>query len=273
MRGSDHTIFETGQMGIPRFDLTDKVAIITGVGSEIGIGRGIARTFAAYGAKLVVADMHNDNIQARAKEIAAEFDAEVIPVRCDVRCEEDRESLVRTAMDAFGRIDILVNNAGVTLTNDQLAMDVDEEEWDRVVDTDYKAVFFLTQRVAKIMIEQERGNIINIASVVARVASTRMLPYSSAKAAVVQMTRCMAFEWARFNIRANCICPGYIDTNMTQSTLNKPKAYEAITRPIPHNRKVGDPMDIAAAALFLASDCSDMVNGTPLYVDGARSIW
>ena len=141
------------------------------------------------------------------------------------------------------------------------------------METDYKAVFFLTQRVAEIMIKQERGNLINIASVVARVASTRMLPYASAKAAVVQMTRCMAFEWARFNIRANCICPGYIETNMTQTTLNKPAAYEAITRPIPHNRKVGDPLDIAAAALFLGCDCSDMVNGTPLYVDGARSIW
>lgn len=100
-----------------------------------------------------------------------------------------------------------------------------------------------------------------------------MAAYAAAKAAVVQMTRCMAFEWSRFNIRANCICPGYIDTNMTQSTLNKEKAYEAITRPIPHNRKVGDPMDIAAAALFLACDCSDMVNGFPLYADGARSIW
>lgn len=273
MKGSDFTILETGKMDIPRFDLTDKVAIITGVASDIGIGRGIARTYAAYGAKLVIADMDAGGIELRAREIAAEFDAEVIPVRCDIRSEEDRKTLVDTCMEAFGRIDILVNNAGVVLSNDQLAQDVTEEEWDRVVDTDYKAVFFLTQRVAEILIKQERGNIINIASVVARVASTRMLPYASAKAAVVQMTRCMAFEWARFNIRANCICPGYIETNMTQTTLNKPAAYEAITRPIPHNRKVGDPLDIAAAALFLGCDCSDMVNGTPLYVDGARSIW
>lgn len=273
MKGSDHTILETGKMGIPRFDLTDKVAIVTGVASEIGIGRAIARTYAAYGAKLVVADMDGEGIVARADEIAREFDAQVIPVRCDIRNDEDRKAVVDACMEAFGRIDILVNNAGVVLSNDQLAVDVTEEEWDRVVDTDYKAVFFLTQRVAEIMIKQERGNIINLASVVARVASTRMLPYASAKAAVLQMTRCMAFEWARFNIRANCICPGYIDTNMTQSTLNKPAAFEAITRPVPHNRKVGDPLDIAAAALFLACDCSDMVNGTPLYVDGGRSIW
>ena len=264
MKGSDHTIFTTGQMGIPRFDLTGKKAIITGVGSEIGIGRAIARTFAAYGADLVIADM---------EESGRELVTHIIPVRCDVRSNEDQDTLVQTAMDAFGRIDILVNNAGVVLSNDQLIVDTDEDEFDRVVDTDYKAVFFLSQRVAKIMIEQEQGNIINLASVVARVASTRLAAYASAKAAVLQLTRCMAFEWARFNIRVNCICPGYIDTNMTQSTLNKPRAYEAITHPIPHNRKVGDPMDIAAAALFLACDCSDMVNGTPLYVDGARSIW
>lgn len=273
MKGSDHTTLVTGQMGIPKFDLTDKVAIITGAGSDIGMGRAIARTFAAYGADLVLADIDEAEIKQRAEEVAAESGRRVIGVRCDVRSDDDRAALVKACTDAFGRIDILVNNAGVTLSNDQLAMDVTEEEWDRVVDTDYKAVFFLSQRVAEVMIKQEYGNIINLASVVARVASTRMLPYASAKAAVVQMTRCMAFEWSRFNIRANCICPGYIETNMTQSTLNKEKAYEAITRPIPHNRKVGDPMDIAAAALFLACDCSDMVNGHPLYVDGARSIW
>lgn len=154
MKGSDFTILETGKMDIPRFDLTDKVAIITGVASDIGIGRGIARTYAAYGAKLVIADMDAGGIELRAREIAAEFDAEVIPVRCDIRSEEDRKTLVDTCMEAFGRIDILVNNAGVVLSNDQLAQDVTEEEWDRVVDTDYKAVFFLTQRVAEIMIKQ-----------------------------------------------------------------------------------------------------------------------
>lgn len=273
MKGSSHTTLTTGKIGIPTFDLTGKTAIITGVGSEIGIGRAIARTFAAYGADLVIADIDEEKIKQRATEIAEESGRRVIPVRCDVRSNDDQENLVATAMEAFEHVDILVNDAGVVLSNDQLIVDTEEDEFDRVVDTDFKAVFFLCKRVAKIMIEQEQGNIINLASVVARVASTRMAAYAAAKAAVVQMTRCMAFEWSRFNIRANCICPGYIDTNMTQSTLNKEKAYEAITHPIPHNRKVGDPMDIAAAALFLACDCSDMVNGFPLYVDGARSIW
>lgn len=259
------------EMSIPRFDLTGKIAIITGAGSPIGIGRGIARTFAAYGANVVLADLDQEELNERAAELEAESGARAIAQRCDVRSAKDCDALVARAMDEFGRIDILVNNAGVGMT--ALAVDVDEEEWDRVVDTDLKAVFFLTQKVVKVMIEQKKGNIINLASVVARVASTRMMPYLAAKAGVLQMTRGMAFEWARFNIRANCICPGYINTNMTQDTLAKEKAYEAITRPIPHERKVGDPLDIAAAALFLACDASDMVTGHPLYVDGGRSIW
>ena len=253
-----------------------KTAIVTG-GSR-GIGFGIALELAKHGYNIAILDVNDleDPSRPDYKENMAKLEAagaEYLYQKGDTRTAADRESFVKAVVERFGEIDVLVNNAGVVLSNDQLAQDVTEEEWDRVVDTDYKAVFFLTQRVAEIMIKQERGNIINIASVVARVASTRMLPYASAKAAVVQMTRCMAFEWARFNIRANCICPGYIETNMTQTTLNKPAAYEAITRPIPHNRKVGDPLDIAAAALFLGCDCSDMVNGTPLYVDGARSIW
>ena len=252
------------------FSLEGRVALVTG--ATHGLGMAVATALAGAGATLAVNGHSADRLDKALKT----YENKGIDAKgylFDVTDEQAvAEGVARIEREA-GPIDILVNNAGVVLSNDQLAQDVTEEEWDRVVDTDYKAVFFLTQRVAEIMIKQERGNIINIASVVARVASTRMLPYASAKAAVVQMTRCMAFEWARFNIRANCICPGYIETNMTQTTLNKPAAYEAITRPIPHNRKVGDPLDIAAAALFLGCDCSDMVNGTPLYVDGARSIW
>lgn len=259
-------------MQIPRFDLTGKTAIITGAGSPIGIGRGIARTFAAYGANVVLADLDHVELEKRAIEIMEEEStSRAVAQRCDVRLAEDRAALVERAISEFGQIDILVNNAGVGMT--ALAMDVDEEEWDRIIDTDLKAVFFLTQCVVPHMMEQRSGSIINLGSVVARVASTRMMPYLAAKAGVVQMTRGMAFEWARYNIRANCICPGYTNTNMTQDTLNKEKAYLAITGPIPHLRKVGDPLDIAAAALFLACDCSDMITGQPLYVDGGRSIW
>lgn len=272
-KGADWTICETGNMDVPRFDLTGKTAIITGAGGPIGIGRAIARTFAAYGAKLVIADIVEDQILQRVQEIKTETPgSELVGVRCDVGDAASREHLVQAALDAFGQIDILVNVAGVVDGENRLAVDVDERTWDHIVDIDQKAVFFLSTLVARHMIQRERGNIINLSSMTARVASSRMMPYLTAKAGVLQMTRAMALEWGRYNIRVNCICPGYIQSNMTKDALSKPGAYEAITREVPYNRKVGDPMDVAAAALFLACDCSDMVDGMPLFVDGGRSV-
>lgn len=272
-KAANWTIHETGKMGIPRFDLQGKVAIITGAGSAAGIGFAVARTFAAYGAKLVLADIAEGPLQERAAEIREETqDAQVLAVRCDVNDAASRENLVNTALEAFGQIDVLVNVAGVADKNNSLAVNLDEETWDFVVDIDLKAVFFLSQLVAKHMIEREQGNIINLGSFTASIASPRLMPYMAAKAGVVQMTRGMALEWGRYNIRVNCICPGYVMSDMTRDALAAPGGYEAITRGIPYNRKISDPMDIAAAALFLACDASDMVDGHALYVDGGRSV-
>lgn len=272
-KGADWTICETGNMGIPRFDLTGKVAIITGAGGPIGIGRAVARTFAAYGCKLVLADIDEEQVALRAQEIGEETPgAETVALRCDINDAESRQNLVDTALKTFGQIDILVNVAGVADRQNRLAVDIDEATWDRIIDTNLKGTFFLTQLVAQHMIERERGNIINLSSMTARLASVRLMPYMASKAGVMQMTRGMALEWGRYNIRVNCICPGYIQSDMTQETLAQPGGYETITRQIPYNRKVGDPMDVAAAALFLACDCSDMVDGASIYVDGGRNV-
>lgn len=272
-KGANWTIHETGNMGIPQFTLEGKVAIITGAGGPIGIGRAVARTFAAYGAKVVIADINEAQIADRVAEIQTETPgAEALGVRCDITSEESREALVQATLDAFERIDILVNVAGVSDPRNLLAIDMDEATWDRVVDTNLKAMFFLSQRVAQHMIERERGSIINMSSFTARVASPRLMPYMAAKAGVQQMTRGMALEWGRYNIRVNCICPGYTQSAMTEEALKAPGGYEAITRQIPYNRKIADPMDVAAAALFLACDASDMVDGHSLFVDGGRCI-
>lgn len=272
-KGANWTIHETGNMGIPRFDLEGKVAIVTGAGGPIGIGRAIARTFAAYGAKLVLADINEAALADRIAEIEVETPgAQVVAVRCDVTDEASRDNLVNAALDAFGQIDVLVNVAGVADRQNKLAIDMDEATWDRVVDTNLKAMFFLTQRVAQHMIERERGSIINLSSFTARIASPRLMPYMAAKAGVLQMTRGMALEWGRYNIRVNAICPGYTLSEMTKDALAQPGGYEAITRGIPYNRKIGDPMDVAGAALFLACDASDFITGVPLYVDGGRSV-
>lgn len=265
----DEKITETIAEGVPVFSLTDKVALITGAAR--GIGKGIAVAYAGYGAHLVLVDILEEELAQTAKEIEETF-GEAPQIHCgDVRDGGFIDRVIADTLKHYSRIDILVNNAGVGMT--QLAQNVTEEEFDEVVDTDLKAVFFIANKVAKVMIEQKSGAVINIGSVVARVGSSRMTPYMAAKAAVVQMTRGLAFEWARFNVRVNCICPGYIETGMTEDTLSNPRAYEAITRMIPHNRKVGAPKDIAAAAVFLASDATDLITGIPLYVDAGRSIW
>ena len=271
-KGASWTINETGKMGVPVFDLSGKVAIVTGSASPIGIGFAIARTFGAYGAKLVLADLDGAAVEQRRDELARESGAEAIAVPCNVCDADDRQRLVDAALEAFGCIDVLVNAAGIGDKRNRLAVDVDEGTWDAIVDVDMKSVFFLSQLVSRHMMERERGNIINLASFAAHVAGARMMPYISAKAGVVQMTRGMALEWGRFNIRANCICPGYTASSMTQEALAKPGAYEVITAPVPYNRKVADPMDIAAAALFLACDASDMVTGESIVVDGGRSV-
>lgn len=264
MTGKDGSI-----PGVPVFDLEGKVAIITGAAR--GIGKGIAWAYAGYGCRLALLDIRAELLRETAREIEDTFGSEVIVCPGDVRDGAVADACVDACVNRWGHIDILVNNAGVGMT--RLAMECDEDEFDEIVDTDLKAVFFFSKKVARIMIEQKKGNIINLASVVARVGSSRMTPYMAAKAGVVQMTRGLAFEWARFNVRVNCICPGYINTGMTEDTLSNPKAYDAITRMIPHERKVGEPVDIAAAAVFLASDCTELITGIPLYVDAGRSIW
>lgn len=263
---------EEKQVGIARFDLTGKTAIVTGAGSETGIGYGIARTFAAYGADVVIADLDQAACDDIAQKLIAEHGVSAFGVGLDVRDLAALDALIAKTCTEFGHIDILVNAAGIGIT--KLAVDVTEEDWDRVLDIDLKGLFFCCQKVAKVMIEQGTGgSIINLSSMVARVVSSRMTPYIAAKAAVAQVTRGMAYEWARFGIRANCICPSYVRTGMTEDVLENPKAFEKITAPVPHPRKMADPLDIGAAALYLACDCSDFVTGSPLYVDGGRTVY
>lgn len=273
MRASSWDIQPTSSMGIPVFDLFGKVAIITGAASQAGIGFAIARTFAAYGADVVLADIDGTAVENRAAEIVAGTDTRCIGVACDITDPQDRSRLVQETLLAFGKVNVLVNNAGLCSVRSQRALDVDQEEWDLIIDTNLKATFFLSQLVAREMTRNEEGTIINIASVAAIMAVKRKMPYLAAEAGIVQMTRGMALEWSRYNIRANCICPGTVKTDMTKDMLKRKRATDTLARQVPHNRKTAEPMDVAAAALFLASDSSDMVNGAVLPVDGARSVW
>ncbi|MBQ1335134.1 MAG: SDR family oxidoreductase [Clostridia bacterium] len=270
-------------MYIPKFDLTGKVAIVTGGGR--GIGLAIAQTFAAYGAKVVIAEILEDICDKAAADIAKEFGVETLAVHTDVRKIADLDNMVAKTVEKFGKIDILVNNAGVGITKkiikakpdgDSFAIKdmLNEEEWHYVVDTDLKAVMFAAQRVVKVMIEKgTQGNIINIASVGGIVASSAINPYLAAKAGVIHMTKGMVLEWARYGIRINAIAPGYVRTPMTEGTLQNERAYNSITSHVPSLKKIGEPMDIAAAALYLASDAAEWTNGITIPVDGGRVVW
>ena len=257
-------------MYIPKFDLTGKVAIVTGGGR--GLGLAMAQTFAAYGAKVVIAEILVDDCKKAAEDIAKEFGVETLAIPTDVTKLDQLDNMVAKTVEKFGKIDILVNNAGVGIT--KKIVKVEEEDWNYVVDTDLKAVFFAAKKVAQVMIEKGiAGNIINIASVGGIVASSAINPYLGAKSAVIHITKGMVLEWARYGIRINAIAPGYVRTPMTEQTLENEKAYNSITSHVPSLKKIGEPMDIAAAALYLASDASEWTNGICIPVDGGRTVW
>lgn len=257
--------------GMVDFDLTGKTALITGAGSETGIAFGIARTFAAHGADVALADLDREGCSTLAASLADEYGVRTLGFGLDVRDISAIDDLMAAVQQTFGGIDIVVNAAGIGVT--KLAVDVTEADWDRVLDIDLKAVFFVSQKAAQAMIAQGRGgSIINVSSFVARVVSSRIAPYIAAKAGVLQMTRGLAYEWARYDIRVNCICPGYVRTGMTAEVLDNPHAFDKITAQVPLPRKVADPLDIGAAALYLASDSSGFVTGSPMYVDGGRTV-
>ena len=245
-----------------KLQLTGKTAIVTG-GTK-GIGKGIVEGLAQSGANVVVVSRHQDECDAVAKEME-QYGVKGLGVKCDVTIASDVANLMQKTMDAFGHIDILVNNAGSAIT--KKAEDLTESDWDRVIDMDMKAVFFMAQAAGKYMIAQKRGKIINIASMLGLVAEKQVLPYCVAKGGVLQMTKALALEWAKYNIQVNAICPGYVITDINKDALSEEKIYKHITGKIPM-RRFGEVGDIAGAAVFLASPASDYMTGQPIVLDG-----
>ena len=238
--------------------LSDTTAIVTGGGS--GIGRAIAHRFAAEGAGVVVADL----VAERAEAVAGELDR-AHAVHADVTSADDVERLVRQATDALGRVDVLVNNAGFGDADDLL--EIDEEAWDREVAINLKAAFLCSRAVLPGMIERGSGVIVNIASVNG-MAFFANEAYSAAKAGMINLTRSMAVRYGRHGIRANAIAPGTIRTPLWQERIEKePAIFERLVRWYPLGR-VGEPDDVARAAVFLASDDAAWITGEVLRVDG-----
>ena len=249
------------------FSLAGKVAIVTGGGS--GIGKSIALTFAQAGADVVVGCRRLAHLEEVVGEIR-NMGRRSLAIQIDISRKAEVDNLVQKTVDEFGHIDILVNNAAI-LGDKCPLLEFPEDDWDKIVEIDLKGYFLCSQAVGKRMAEQKGGNIINITSVDAIRPSLKSSPYSAAKAAVVMLTKSLAVELAGDNIRANAIAPGWIKTEMTKKRWSDPESLKQVEAGIPLGR-IAQPSDIAAVALFLASDASGYVTGETIVADGGASL-
>ncbi len=250
------------------FDLTGKVAVVSGAGR--GIGRAIALALAKAGADMVVFSRTEEQFLSTAADIEA-LGRHALGLRVDVSVREDVESMVKTTLDSYGHLDILVNNAGMNPSY-TLTERVKEEHWDMIMEVNLRGAFRCSQRVIPVMKEQGGGCIINVASVAGLKALYKCSAYSASKGGLIQLTRTMALELAPHNIRVNALCPGFVTTDMTDRLLAHPEEGERVLSLIPMGR-AGELGEIAPAAVFLASDAASYVTGAALCVDGGWSAW
>lgn len=247
------------------FNLSDKVALITGASS--GIGAGCAKVLASQGATVVLAARRADKLNKLAQEIS-DNGGKAMVVEFDVLSKESIDKGVSQVVEKYQKIDILVNNAGVV--SNFSVVDMKEEDWDKVLDTNIKGDFLVTQRVVKEMMKNKKGRIVNISSI-AMGGQGVGFPYAShycaSKGAVVAYTESLSAELAPFGILVNCVAPGVIQSEMTQGMIDNPQQLAGFMSRIPLKR-VGTPEEIAAAVVFLASDEASYVTGSTLVVDG-----
>lgn len=247
------------------FALTDRVAIVTGSGQ--GIGKAIALCFADFGANLVIVERVAETRENTAAEIRAKG-RKALALDVDVRDSDQVANMVSRTLAEFSRIDVLVNNVGGEFIAPFL--DYSEKGWDAIVRQNLKSNFLCTQAVGRVMVEQKKGCIVNIASLAGINPLPLHGPYSAAKAGIISLTRYLCSEWGRHNIRVNAIAPGDTLTPGVMAIIGKqPEILEERLKKIPLGR-FGQPEDVARAALFLASDAAAHISGVTLPVDGGQ---
>lgn len=245
-----------------KFSLEGKVAIVTG--ATRGLGQGIAIGLAGAEADIVCVGRSDDS---ETRQQVEALGRRYLNLRLDVAEESTPEKVIEETVKAFGKVDILVNAAGITRR--VMAIDIDHKDWQDVLDVNLTGLFFMCQAAARQFIKQGGGGkIINIGSMTSYQGGIKVIPYTASKAAVRNITMHMCNEWAaRYNIHVNCIAPGYMITNMTAPMRSEASRMAETNTRIPMERW-GVPEDLAGAAIFLASEASDYVNGFTIAVDG-----
>ncbi|HET7579506.1 MAG TPA: glucose 1-dehydrogenase [Bacillales bacterium] len=254
-------------MYLPSFQLDGKVAVVTGAGR--GIGRALAIGMAEAGADVAVFSRTKKELDQTAAEIEKTGRA-AYPVIADLTNREDVENAVAAVMEQAGGIDILVNNAGMNIRTP--ALEVTDEEWHQIVETNMHSAFMMSQAAAREMKNDGGGKIINISSVGGHVALRIGVVYAATKAGLIQMTKTLAMEWAEHGIQVNAIGPWYFKTPLTEKLLADEKYLNDILAQTPMKR-VGELRDLVGPAVFLASDAAGYVTGQTLFVDGGMTIY
>ena len=251
-------------MSLPNFSLAGKAALVTG--GKRGIGKAIALAFAEAGADVAICSrgVEDGELEATAGEIR-KFGRRSLAIQADTNRKSDVDPMVERVMAEFGRVDILVNNAGILVRSSLL--DISEEDLDKLLGIDLRAYILCAQAVGRIMVKQKRGNIINISTQHAFKANPGFGPYGIAKAGVVLLTRVLARELGVYGIRANGIAPGLTRTEFSRATWTNPGLLKEIEGTLPLGR-IGEPEDVAKAALFLASEVSSYVTGHTILMEG-----
>lgn len=245
--------------------LEGKAALVTG--ASRGIGRAIAVALGAAGAKVAVNYLGGAEGAEETARLIQQAGGEAVTLQGDVAKPDEAEKLVQAAVSALGKIDILVNNAGVV--RDNLAMRISEADWDAVVDTNLKGAFFCAKAALRPMIRQRGGRIINVSSVVGIIGNAGQSNYASAKAGLLGLTKSLAREVGSRGITVNAVAPGFIDVGMTVNLTTAQR--DAIVGQVPLGR-MGSAEDVAALAVFLASDAAGYITGATIAVDGGLAM-
>ena len=246
------------------FDIERQTAIVTGASSGLGVT--FAETLAECGINLVIAARRYERLVKVAEDLSSKYGVKVVPVKTDVSKEDQVTNMVKIAIERFGSLEILVNNAGIASLSPSVDMSL--EEWKKVIDVNLTGVFLCARVAAREMIKKKYGKIVNISSIYGAVGDIYpTAPYYASKGAVINLTRSLAVEWAPYKINVNAIAPGFFPSEMTESVFQDEQALKYILSRTPLGR-TGEPLDLKAALIYLASPASNYVTGQTIFVDG-----